>query len=77
MEIGQQLRHLNQPHTTIRAIGQMLQRDWDVTITHVYRESKRAADNLAKYVARLPFGMHIFCFPLDATGLAIPRLIHI
>ncbi|KAH1037943.1 hypothetical protein J1N35_039686 [Gossypium stocksii] len=46
VEIVQQLRHLNQPHTTIRGIGEMLQRDWDVTITHVYRESKRAADNL-------------------------------
>ncbi|KAG4203645.1 hypothetical protein ERO13_A05G413050v2 [Gossypium hirsutum] len=63
------------PHTTIRAIGEMLQRDWDVTITHVYRESKRATDNLAKYVARLPFG--IFSFPSDATGLPIPSLIHI
>lgn len=73
----QQLRDLNQRHSTIRAIGEMLQQDWDVTMTHVYRESKRAADSLAKYVARLPFGIHIFSFPPHATGQAIPRLIHI
>lgn len=40
LEIVQQLHDLNQfpsqPHMTIRAIWEMLKRDWAVTITHVY-----------------------------------------
>ncbi|CAA7040435.1 unnamed protein product [Microthlaspi erraticum] len=39
-----------------------LTKDWEVRVTHVYREANRLADGLANYVFTLPLGLHTFDF---------------
>ncbi|CAN1127865.1 Putative ribonuclease H protein At1g65750 [Linum perenne] len=65
---------------------ELCQRDWRVTIKHVYREANKAADFLASHGSQFPFGIHLF--PLsdcnlghilryDCLGISEPRLISI
>ncbi|KAK4278982.1 hypothetical protein QN277_016750 [Acacia crassicarpa] len=66
-----------------RRIRRLLAQEWQVRMTHVYREGNRCADFLASYVLRLEVGIHVFQEPPDgitgllsedALGVGRPRL---
>ncbi|KAH9757265.1 hypothetical protein KPL71_016337 [Citrus sinensis] len=68
----------------IRAIQELIRRNWRVEITHVYREANFAADCLATLACSLPLGLHVFNSPpkgvlqfmsQDIYGVAYPRLV--
>ncbi|KAH9667242.1 putative ribonuclease H protein [Citrus sinensis] len=44
----------------IRAIQELIRRNWRVEITHVYREANFAADYLATLACSIPLGLHVF-----------------
>ncbi|CAA7018347.1 unnamed protein product [Microthlaspi erraticum] len=44
----------------VRLCHGFLSKDWEVRVTHVYREANRLADGLANYAFSLPFGLHSF-----------------
>ncbi|KAL9411709.1 hypothetical protein AB3S75_045333 [Citrus x aurantiifolia] len=44
----------------IRAIQELIRRNWQVEITHVYREANFAADYLATLACSIPLGLHVF-----------------
>ncbi|CAN1833707.1 Putative ribonuclease H protein At1g65750 [Linum perenne] len=46
---------------TLISINELLCRDWDVTISHTYREGNTVADLLAHHGHSLDFGLHIDC----------------
>ncbi|CAA7059778.1 unnamed protein product [Microthlaspi erraticum] len=47
-----------------------IKRDWEVRISHVYREANRLADGLANYAFNLALGFHSFvAAPLVVTSL--------
>ncbi|CAL1392250.1 unnamed protein product [Linum trigynum] len=50
----------NHPHRTMAAsIRQLLERDWEVTLEHVFRESNYVADHMATVGHSLSFGVHV------------------
>ncbi|KAL9450874.1 hypothetical protein AB3S75_012585 [Citrus x aurantiifolia] len=49
----------NEFSTLIRAIQELLRRNWRVEITNVYREANFAADNLATLACSFPLGLHV------------------
>ena len=64
-------------------IRRMLTWNWEVTITHSYREGNRCADFLANASFNFPFGFYPFHNPLqglhdllmqDIMGVAFPRM---
>lgn len=68
----------------ILSIQEMLKRDWNVDLKHIYREVNSAADALANYAHSLPLGLYIFSSPSafinlfvwhDMYGVAYPRLV--
>ncbi|CAN1180887.1 Putative ribonuclease H protein At1g65750 [Linum perenne] len=65
-------------------IREFFKRDWEVTITHVYREGNVAADFLANLGHKYPHGLHLISLPdcnlsyflrRDCMGISEPRLI--
>ncbi|CAN1832077.1 Putative ribonuclease H protein At1g65750 [Linum perenne] len=69
---------------TIFKATELLQRNWEVQILHVYRESNHAADYLANVGHSCPLGFHVleqldpnFCYWLryDQLGVSEERLI--
>ncbi|CAN1281743.1 Putative ribonuclease H protein At1g65750 [Linum perenne] len=46
---------------TLEAISELRSRDWEVTISHTFREGNRVADLLAHHGHSLDFGFHIDC----------------
>ncbi|CAN1767631.1 Putative ribonuclease H protein At1g65750 [Linum perenne] len=67
------------------AIRKLLQRDWEVTISHVYREGNKIADYLASIGHGLPPGTHPisisdcnlgFYLRYGCMGISEPRIIH-
>ncbi|CAL1407399.1 unnamed protein product [Linum trigynum] len=70
----------------VQHVCNVLNRDWDVVISHVYREGNRAADYLASLGHSLPFGTHHVdvCSPelcrwleYDVMGISQARFINI
>ena len=68
----------------IRAIQELIRRNWRVEITHVYREVNFAADCLATLACSIPLGLHVFNSPpkgvlqfmsQDIYGVAYPRFV--
>ncbi|CAN1123629.1 Putative ribonuclease H protein At1g65750 [Linum perenne] len=66
-----------------RAAAGGLIRDWEVQLTHVYREANCAADHLANLGHSFVIGMYLFDFPdaslahwlrYDLIGVALPRV---
>lgn len=47
----------------ILSIQEMLKRDWNVNLKHIYREANFAADALANYAHSFPLGLYIFSSP--------------
>ncbi|CAN1264564.1 Putative ribonuclease H protein At1g65750 [Linum perenne] len=68
----------------VTLIHQLLNREWEVMISHIYREGNQAADYLADIGHGLPTGTHsinvmdsTLCYFLrrDCMGISEPRLI--
>ncbi|CAA7016120.1 unnamed protein product [Microthlaspi erraticum] len=66
----------------VRLCHGSLKRDWEVRISHVYRETNRLADGLANYAFTLALGFHPFHVPPadldsilqdDILGSSYPR----
>ncbi|CAN1770919.1 Putative ribonuclease H protein At1g65750 [Linum perenne] len=60
-------------------------RDWEVSIHHIYREANFAADYMANLGHDLVLGTHVFMYPdakllywlrYDLMGVSTPRLIN-
>lgn len=47
----------------IRGIRMLLQKDWEVSVQHIYREANSVADRMAKYAKSLERGWHAFDQP--------------
>ncbi|CAN1269114.1 Putative ribonuclease H protein At1g65750, partial [Linum perenne] len=69
---------------TLDSVREPLSREWDVTISHTFREGNRVADLLAHHSHTFDFGFYIDCnYPhevdraiwLDHVGTCFPRLI--
>ncbi|CAN1167478.1 Putative ribonuclease H protein At1g65750 [Linum perenne] len=69
---------------TLEAIFELRSRDWEVTISHTFREGNRVADLLAHHGHSLDFGFHVDCiYPHevdraiwdDHVGTCFPRTI--
>ncbi|CAN1788050.1 Putative ribonuclease H protein At1g65750, partial [Linum perenne] len=60
--------------TTIRHARELLRRDWEVRIRHVYRESNHVADHLANRGHSCPIGFH--CIELSDPVLFFFWLLH-
>ena len=51
----------NHPYSTLnKKIQQLLTRNWEVKVSHVYREANRAADFLSSLGHSLPLGLHVY-----------------
>ncbi|CAN0870119.1 Putative ribonuclease H protein At1g65750 [Linum grandiflorum] len=59
-------------------------RQWEVNLSHIYREANNAADYLANFGHSLNYGLHIFDTPdrdlshwiyYDLVGVSLPRLV--
>ncbi|CAN1354630.1 Putative ribonuclease H protein At1g65750, partial [Linum perenne] len=46
--------------TEVRAFRNLMLRDWEVTLNHIFREGNKAADFLAGVGHNLPPGFHLF-----------------
>ncbi|CAN1160216.1 hypothetical protein LINPERHAP2_LOCUS23178 [Linum perenne] len=46
---------------TLDNINELRSRDWEVTISHIFREGNRVADLLAHHGHTLDFGFHVNC----------------
>ncbi|KAL1192981.1 putative ribonuclease H protein [Cardamine amara subsp. amara] len=76
---------INEAHSLsflVRLCHGFILRNWNVQITHVYREANRLADGLANYAFSLDLGFHYFelapsCVEVilseDARGTAFPQ----
>ncbi|CAN1131440.1 Putative ribonuclease H protein At1g65750 [Linum perenne] len=71
---------------TLEAISELRSRDWEVTISHTFREGNRVADLLAHHGHSLDFGFHVDCwYPHevdraiwdDHVGTCFPRTVQI
>ncbi|CAN1807248.1 hypothetical protein LINPERHAP1_LOCUS24976 [Linum perenne] len=69
---------------TLNTISELRSRDWEVTISHIFREGNRVADLLAHHGHTLDFGLHVNCtYPhevdraiwSDHVGTCFPRTI--
>lgn len=62
----------------LRKIFQLMDREWDVLVQHVYREANMCADWLANKACTLPLGVHICEEPPGGNGeyllVSLPRL---
>ncbi|CAN0881643.1 Putative ribonuclease H protein At1g65750, partial [Linum grandiflorum] len=65
---------------------ELCNRQWEVNLSHIYREANNAADYLANLSHSLTYGMHIFDSPdrglshwlyYDLIGISLPRLVRI
>ncbi|KAL9436757.1 hypothetical protein AB3S75_022742 [Citrus x aurantiifolia] len=75
----------NENAILVKAIRELLARDWIVRMEHVYREVNCAADFLVFYTLTIPIGLHVLLsspdliiFGLlynDAYGIAHSRLV--
>ncbi|XP_031402735.1 uncharacterized protein LOC116212324 [Punica granatum] len=72
-----------QLRTIVREIRSWLERDWQVEVSHQYREGNSVADWMARWSLSLPLGLHIQHIPPpevrallagDIIGAALPRL---
>ncbi|CAN1128974.1 Putative ribonuclease H protein At1g65750 [Linum perenne] len=68
----------------INTLRRLLRQDWEVLLSHTYREGNRAADYLASLGHSLPLGTHRvplsdcnlgYFLRLDCMGITEPRLI--
>ena len=53
----------NENAILVKAIRELLARDWIVQMEHAYREVNCAADFLASYTLTIPIGLHVLLSP--------------
>ncbi|KAH9705377.1 hypothetical protein KPL70_011849 [Citrus sinensis] len=58
----------NAHFSLITAIKELMNRQWLITIKHIYREANFAADSMAKLAGSLPLGLHVFENPPEGLG---------
>ncbi|KAH9750277.1 putative ribonuclease H protein [Citrus sinensis] len=75
---------VNEHHSLILAIRELLSRDWIVGVNHIYREANIAADFLASFSLSFPLGLHFLTkappslqciLNNDVAGVAPSRLV--
>ncbi|CAN1182854.1 hypothetical protein LINPERHAP2_LOCUS36206 [Linum perenne] len=68
---------------TLETINELRQRNWEATISHIFREGNRVANLLAHHGHTLDFGCHVNCnypmrlielFGTTMWGLVFPDL---
>ncbi|KAL9453332.1 hypothetical protein AB3S75_009020 [Citrus x aurantiifolia] len=76
----------NVSYALVVAVRDLLNRNWQVCLTHIYREANSVADFMANMALSLPSGMHLFSSPpmgtysailQDMIGVAKPRIVPI
>ncbi|KAL9432672.1 hypothetical protein AB3S75_027656 [Citrus x aurantiifolia] len=76
----------NKFSSVIQSIRRLINREWHVCISHIYREANFAADFLAKFAMRQPLGFHVLhnpphgvvnCLTYDMYGIAFPRFVSV
>ncbi|KAH9685635.1 putative ribonuclease H protein [Citrus sinensis] len=76
--------HPNAYSSLIQGIKRLPNRDWQVSLSHSYRETNFAADYLANQALLLPLGIYVFPTPPsetegwllhDVSGSAYPRMV--
>ncbi|KAK4267482.1 hypothetical protein QN277_024257 [Acacia crassicarpa] len=81
VQTTEELKHACQ--SLVRRIQRLLDQEWRVTVTHVYREGNRCADILATYALNFSEGIHFLDDPPedlqtllreDADGVGRVRL---
>ncbi|KAL9419174.1 hypothetical protein AB3S75_037017 [Citrus x aurantiifolia] len=84
--ISKQVVVPNEFYALVGAIREIISRNWQVVITHIYREANSAADFMANTAHSYPQGLHLFSSPpvgifsiivQDLLGVTKPRLISI
>ncbi|KAH9788525.1 reverse transcriptase domain-containing protein [Citrus sinensis] len=84
--ISKQVVVPNVSYALVVAIWDLLDRNWQVCLTHIYREANSVADFMANMALSLPNGMHFFTSPpvgiysvilQDMIGVAKPRIVPI
>ncbi|CAI0467081.1 unnamed protein product [Linum tenue] len=74
----------NPHYTLIAAIRELLARDWEIELVHVFREGNYVADYLASIGHSLPIGVHLIDIPsptlrhwlyFDTIGVQTQRII--
>lgn len=74
----------NANSSLIQGIKRLLNMEWQVSLSHCYRETNYAADYLANQALLLPLGVHVFPTPPsgtegwllhDVSGTAYPRMV--
>ncbi|CAN1165012.1 Putative ribonuclease H protein At1g65750 [Linum perenne] len=75
--------NLNHRHASlVEQFHALKNRDWEVSIHHIFREANCAADYLANLGHTLDMGLHVFSFPdssllywlrYDLIGVCLPR----
>ena len=75
---------INEHLSLIKAIQELIGRDWLIQMNHIYWEANAAADFLATYSLSFPVGLHYFQSPPsnmlnilnnDVSGVAHSRLV--
>ncbi|CAN0926336.1 Putative ribonuclease H protein At1g65750 [Linum grandiflorum] len=81
---GSQLDH--QHAALVLQFTELCNRQWEVNLSHIYREANYAADYLANLGHSLTYGLHLFDSPdrglshwlhYDLIGISLPRLVRI
>ncbi|CAN1122765.1 Putative ribonuclease H protein At1g65750 [Linum perenne] len=81
-DTARNLRH----ERTLRSIKELRQRNWETSVSHIFREGNVVADLLAHHGHSLDFGIHTDCtYPSevrsaiwnDSCGISFPRFINI
>ncbi|KAK9177868.1 hypothetical protein WN943_027058 [Citrus x changshan-huyou] len=61
----------------INAIKELMNRDWRISIKHIYREANFAADFMAKFAGSLPLSFHVFDNPFEGNSdLCLTNVYH-
>ncbi|KAL9457182.1 hypothetical protein AB3S75_006260 [Citrus x aurantiifolia] len=75
---------VNEHHSLILAIRELISRDWVVKVNHIYREANIAADFLASFSLSCPLGLQVLTVAPpnlqsilrnDVSGVAHSRLV--
>ena len=84
--ISKQVVVPNVSYALVVAVRDFFNRNWQVCLTHIYREANSVADFMANMAHSLPNGMHLFTSPpvgiysiilQDMIGVAKPCVVPI
>lgn len=59
---------INASYCLVRDIHNLLERNWEVNVTHTYMEDNRCADAMANHALSLPQRLHILGNPSGAIS---------